>query len=58
MTDGSENAIVGWLLNFRIRMFVKSAEKKVNPFQGFCRLSKDHSLKKWEKHRTHTLFTC
>ena len=25
MIDGSENAIVSWLLNFRIRMFVKSA---------------------------------
>ena len=24
MIDGSENAIVSWLLNFRIRMFVKS----------------------------------
>ena len=25
MIDSSKNAIVGWLLNFRIRMFVKSA---------------------------------
>ena len=25
MNDGSKNAIVCWLLNFRIRMFVKSA---------------------------------
>ena len=25
MIDGSENAIVRWILNFRIRMFVKSA---------------------------------
>ena len=25
MIDGSKNAIVSWLLNFRIRMFVKSA---------------------------------
>ena len=28
MIDSSENAIVGWLLNFRIRMFVKSAVKE------------------------------
>ena len=25
MIDGSKNAVVSWLLNFRIRMFVKSA---------------------------------
>ena len=28
MIDGSENAIVSWLLNFRIRMFAKSAVMK------------------------------
>ena len=31
------------------------ALKKVNP--GFCRLLKDRSLKKWEKHQAHTLST-
>ena len=30
MIDGSENAIVSWLLNFRIRMFVKSAVRRAN----------------------------
>ena len=25
---------------------------------GFCRLLKDRSLKKWEKHQAHTLSTC
>ena len=29
MIDGSENAIVSWLLNFRIRMFVKSTVKEM-----------------------------
>jgi len=32
MIDGSENAIFSWLLNFRIRMFVKSAVKPPSPY--------------------------
>ena len=29
MIDGSKKTIVSWLLNFRIRMFVKSAAMQV-----------------------------
>ena len=49
MTDGSENAIVGWLLNFRIRMFVKSAEKKSQPFSRILSTFKRSFSKKMGK---------
>ena len=60
MIDGSEKRNPRGQLAFELQNnhVCEKRSKKVNPFQGFCRLSKDHSLKKWEKHRTHSLFTC
>ena len=58
MIDGSENAIVSWLLNLRIRMFVKSAvtrflcsEKENTFFTG----PKDRQVKLYPNKKALTL---
>ena len=41
----------------RIESFQVFSCLKKKSALGFCRLLKDRSLKKWEKHRAHTLST-
>ena len=41
MIDGSEKPIVSWLLNFRIRMFMKSAVRVIYKSHKFDRAKTD-----------------